>query len=231
MLHKQLQWMLLLRVVLYTLLLSITYLLSEIEFRFIILPNSLLILLLVLVYTTSIASSIILIKYPVNPKRFGFIQSLLDTLFASVLVYLTGISNSIFTTVYFFSIITGGLILPRRGGLFAAAAATLLYGAILYLEFLGFTPGYFDNFDYSPAINLAEIINLFAVKGLTFFLAALLSAMFGMRLTSTEEVLSNTIYSFDKLSYLYKTIFDNISTGIITTNDNNVITSANNARI
>jgi two-component system sensor histidine kinase PilS (NtrC family) len=53
--------------------------------------------------------------------------------------------------------------------------------------------------------------------------------MFGSRLTTTEEVLSSTIHSFDKLSHLYKTIFDNIATGIITTNEQNIITSTNNA--
>lgn len=228
-LQKQLQWMLLLRVILYTLLLGITFILSELGFHFIILPNSLLILLLIAVYSVSIFSAVLLYRTCKNFKRFGFIQSLIDTFFASALVYATGISSSIFTSVYFFSIITGGLILPRRGGLFAAAAATLIYGSILTLEFLGVTPGYFNSFDYTPAVSLPELINLFAVKGLTFFLAALLSAMFGMRLTSTEEVLSSTIHSFDRLSHLYKTIFDNISTGIITTNDKNMITSANNA--
>ena len=228
-LRQQLLWMLLLRVVLYTLLLGITYLISELEFGVIILPNSVLILLLLAVYSISVISALLLNKVDLSLQRFGFFQSILDTLFASALIYFTGISNSIFTSVYFFSIITGGLILPRKGGLIAAAAATLMYGYILYLEFIGVTPAYFGQFDFSPTQKMPELINLFAVKGLTFFLAALLSAMFGMRLTSTEEVLSNTIYSFDKLSHLYKTIFDNISTGIITTNDHNIITSANNA--
>ncbi len=228
-LRQQLLWMLLLRIVLYTLLLGVTYILSDLHFSVIILPNSVLILLLLLVYTISIVSALILIRLERNLQKFGFFQCILDTIFASLLVYLTGISNSIFTSVYFFSIITGGLLLPRRGGLIAAAAATISYGFILFLEFQGIVPDYFLVFDFNPMQKLPELVNLFAVKGLTFFLAALLSAMFGMRLHSTEEVLSDTIYSFDKLSHLYKTIFDNISTGIITTNDQHIITSANTA--
>jgi two-component system sensor histidine kinase PilS (NtrC family) len=228
-LRQQLLWMLLLRVILYTLLLGITYVVSELKFNVIILPNSVLILLLFSVYTTSIVSALILTRLKSNLQGFGFFQNILDTLFAGALVYSTGISNSIFTSVYFFSIITGGLILPRRGGIIAAAAATLSYGFILFLEYKGIVPGYFASFDFNLMHKLPELVNLFAVKGLTFFLAALLSAMFGLRLLSTEAVLSDTIYSFDKLSYLYKTIFDNIATGIITTNDHNIITSANNA--
>ncbi len=228
-LHKQLLWMLLLRVVLYTSLLGIIYFLSDIKYGIIILPNSILILLLLFVYTITIISALLLNNLKVNLLTFGFVQSIFDSFFASLLVYYTGISHSIYSSVYFFSIIAGGLILPRRGGLLAASTSTLLFGLLLLLEYKGYVPEYFSTFDSYPAQNLRELINLFSVKGLTFFLAAFLSAMFGIRLTTTEEVLSNTIDSFDKLSQLYKMIFDNISTGIITTDDHYIITSANNA--
>lgn len=228
-LRQQLLWLLMLRIVLYTLLMGITYFLSEYKFGIIVLPRSALILLLLLVYLFSIVSALVITRQEINLQRFGFIQSILDTLFASLLIYFTGISNSIYTSLFFFPIISGGLILPRKGGLIAAAASTILFGAILFLEYAGLVPEYFIIFDYRPMQNELELINLFAVKGLTFFLAALLSTMFGFRLTSTEEVLSDTIHSFDKLSHLYKTIFDNISTGIITANDNGTITSANTA--
>lgn len=228
-LRQQLLWLLMLRIVLYTLLMGITYFLSEFKFGIIVLPRPVLILLLLSVYLFSIISALIITRQEVNLQRFGFIQSILDTVFASLLIYFTGISNSIYTSLFFFPIISGGLILPRKGGLIAAAASTILFGTILFFEYAGLVPAYFIIFNYQPMQNELELINLFAVKGLTFFLAALLSTMFGFRLTSTEEVLSDTIHSFDKLSHLYKTIFDNISTGIITADDNNTITSANTA--
>ncbi len=228
-LRQQLLWLLMLRIVLYTLLMGITYFLSEFKFGVIVLPRSALILILLLVYVFSIVSALLITRQKINLQKFGFIQNILDTFFASLLIYTTGISNSIYTSLFFFPIISGGLILPRKGGLIAAAASTILFGIILFLEYAGLVPDYFIIFDYRPMQNELELINLFAVKGLTFFLAALLSAMFGFRLTSTEEVLSDTIHSFDKLSHLYKTIFDNISTGIITANDNDIITSANTA--
>jgi two-component system sensor histidine kinase PilS (NtrC family) len=230
-LRRQLLWMLLLRIILYTALLGITYMLSDLRFGIILLPNSALILLLMLVYIFSIVSATALTRLHINARRFGFTQSLADTFFAGCLVYFTGISSSIFTSVFFFPIITGGLILPRRGGMIAAAASTLVYGILLFLEYKTIIPTYFSSFDFTPLQGEMELINLFAVKGLTFFLAALVSAMFGARLTSTEEVLSDTIQSFDKLSHLYKAIFDNISTGIITTSDDFIITSANTAAL
>lgn len=228
-LRQQLLWMLLLRIILFTLLIGVTYFISGNKYGISTLPVPVLVILILVIYTVTIFSAFLLPKSGQRLGTFGFIQCFFDGIFASAIVYFTGISHSIFPSVYFFSIIAGGLILPRKGGLIAAAAATLLYGSILLMELFGYVPDYFHYYNYNPITSIGELLNLFSVKGLTFFLAALLSANFGRRLTTTEEVLSNTIYSFDKLSHLYKMIFDNIPTGIITTNDQNLITSANNA--
>jgi two-component system sensor histidine kinase PilS (NtrC family) len=76
---------------------------------------------------------------------------------------------------------------------------------------------------------LASNVRQFGTMGLTFFLGAFISAMFGTMLRSTTKELSSTKYDFDRLSLLYKIIFDNIGTGILTINKEGVITSANNA--
>ncbi len=229
-LRNQLQWMLLLRVILYTLLLALIFFLGSPEFKIIVLPRSLLILLILIVYISSIVSALIAGYLSSSYLRnFAFIQNLLDTIFASILVYFTGASHSIFTTVYFFPIVAGGLITPRKGGLIAASAATLQYGVILTLEYNDIYPSYFNLYNFVPVHSLNFHLEHFAAEGLIFFLAALLSALFGIRLRKTEAVLSKTIRSFDRLTILYKRIFDNINTGIITLTENDVITSINQA--
>ena len=229
MLRHQLQWMLLLRVIFYTLLLGVSVFLGSPEFEIIVLPKPLFILLILAVYLTSIGSAFVLATLSSHLRSFAFAQNLLDTVFASILVYFTGASLSIFSTVYFFPIIAGGLITPRKGGLIAAAAATLQYGLILGLEYYKYYPEYFTLYHLLPAHNLTVSLEHFAVKGLTFFLAALLSALFGIRLRRAEAALSSTIRSYDKLAILYKRIFDNIGTGIITLNESDIITSVNQA--
>jgi two-component system, NtrC family, sensor histidine kinase PilS len=228
-LRHQLQWMLLLRIVLYTLLLGVSVFLGSPEFEIIVLPRNLFILLILAVYLTSIGSAFLLASLTSHLRYFAFFQNLLDTFFASILVYFTGASQSIFSTVYFFPIIAGGLITPRKGGLIAAAAATLQYSLILGLEYNNYLPGYFVTYHFVPVHNLSISLEHFAVKGLTLFLTALLSALFGIRLQKTEAALSSTIRSYDKLTILYKRIFDNINTGIITLSENDIITSANQA--
>ncbi len=229
-LRNQLQWMLLLRVILYTLLLAVIYFLGSPEFEIIVLPRPLLILLILVVYVISIGSAPLTTKLSsFYLRNFAFLQNLLDTVFASILVYFTGASHSIFSSVYFFPIIAGGLITPRKGGVIAAAAATLQYGMILLLEYNNIYPQYFSLYNFIPVHNLNFHLEHFAAKGLTFFLAALLSALFGVRLRKTEVALTKTIRSFDQLTVLYKRIFDNINTGIITLTDDDIISSVNQA--
>jgi two-component system sensor histidine kinase PilS (NtrC family) len=226
---NQLLWMLFLRVVLYTLLLGVSAYLQSAQFNVVILPPTLLVFFILFVYATSIISSLILLKTNINPRSFGIKQILLDTVFISILIYYTGGSHSIFSPIYFFPIIAGGLILPRLGGLIAAGSATLQYAFVLTLEYYQISPGFLNSPLYDNAQDELAILNLFAVYGLTFFLAATLSSLFAGRLRKTEDALSNSVRDFDRLSLLYKQIFDDISTGIITTNGHNHITSVNNA--
>lgn len=228
-LRHQLLWMLLLRIILYTLLLAISYIFQSSQFDIIVIPSNLFVLLLLIVYPTTIFSAFLLLIYQGNLRKFGFIQTLIDTCFAASLIFFSGSSSSIFTSVFFFPIVAGGLILPRKGGLMAAAAATLQLGMILFLEFHGWYPAYLQEYlTYSPNSPMV-ILNHFSVHGLTFFLAAVLSALFGRRLQKTENALSDSLKNFDRLANLYKKIFDNISTGILTIDEQGIITSANAA--
>lgn len=228
-LRHQLLWMLLLRVVLYILLMAVSLIFRAPRLDIILVPIDLFVLLMLLVFLSTIFSAFFLLVHSGNPRKFGFLQTLLDTGFVSLLVFFSGSSQSIYISVYFFPIIAGGLILPRKGGLVAAAAATLQYGLILLLEAHGYYPAYLRDSFLMPTVSLMRLFNHFSVQGLTFFLAALLSAQFGLRLRKTESALSDSLKSYDHLASLYKQIFDNISIGILTIDDKQRITSANNA--
>jgi len=229
--RNHLLWMLFLRVILYTLLSIASYFFGGASFDIILMPRELMIIFLLIVYLVSIFSAVHLLSAPKSLIIFGFTQTLLDTVFATALIYTTGASHSIFTSVYFFPIIAGGLLLPRQGGLVAAAASTLLYGAILIVESLHVVPGYLTKLGYDGSPGFMAALNHFSVQGLTFFLAAILSKLFSLRARRTELALSRSLRKYDYLSILYKQIFDNIATGIITIDGNGKITSANNAAV
>jgi len=228
-LRRHILWFIFIRVVLFTLLLGISVLFSAISQDIILPPRYQIIIFIISIYLYSIASAIFLQKRVLRLRRFGLIQLQCDTLFTAILVYFTGCSQSIFPPVFIFPIVAGGLILHRIGGLTPAATATLLFGAILGAEYYGYVPDFFRLSGFTANDNPLAALNIFSVYGLTFFLTALLAGMLAERLRKTERALSRTAHELDKLSILYKQIFDDITTGIITIDEADTITSVNNA--
>mgnify|MGYP001035286883 CR=1 FL=1 len=221
---------LLIRVILYTLLLGITFLLHTREHHLILPPPPLIILYIFCIYVYSIGSAFLL-RMASKLRRFGLVQLLSDTVFIALLVYATGCSQSIFPSVFILPIIAGGLIFHRIGGLIPAASATILYAMVLTCEYLGLLPAYYEGTYYIEVDNFLVGMNIFAVYGLTFFLIALLSGIIAARLRTTEDALSQTELKLDRLLLLYKQIFDDILTGIITVDDRDRITSFNPAAV
>ncbi len=228
-LGTQLLWVLLLRVILYTLLLGITVFLQSEKQEIILPPYNWLVFFIGGIYLSAIGSGLLLLSGKINIPHFGFLQIQLDIFFTTLLVFGTGSSYSAFTPLYFFPIISCGLLYPQKGGLLAAATVTLQYALALTLEQMQIGPAFLDQYPFFKAQSLITTINHFAVLGLTWFLAALLSAIFARRLIKTEAALSQTTQSLDSLSLLYKQIFDDIASGIITIDHDNRISSANTA--
>jgi two-component system sensor histidine kinase PilS (NtrC family) len=222
-------WLLLIRIVLFTLLIAVTVVLQK-KGRDIILPPPAVTLAFVgVVFVYSIGSAGLLQNMIRHLPRFGLIQLLSDAVFAALLVAGTGSSQSIFTPVFIFPVIAGGMTLNRTGGLIAAAAASLLYGGILVSEYFGYIPKFYAQTGYVPPTDYLTLTNVYSVYGITFFTIGFLSSLLAGRLRQTEEALSHTSVQFDRLNQLYKQVFDDISTGIVTVDGRNRVTSCNPA--
>ncbi len=220
---RQLQWMLFLRVVFLTLLLGINLILQSAEKNIITPPFYYVVAFITGVYIYTICSAVVL-KQIRRYSTFAYIQILIDVFFITILIYFSGGSQSFFTLIYFFPIIAGSFILFRRGGLAPAAASTIAYGIILLLEYTGHHPAFFENFWYRPLEDLRSVMNFFSVHGFTFFIIAILSSLLSEKLRRTEKELVTTTLKYDQLEVLYKKIFDDIPSGIITViNQQNII--------
>ncbi|OGQ96628.1 MAG: hypothetical protein A2521_08230 [Deltaproteobacteria bacterium RIFOXYD12_FULL_57_12] len=226
--RNQLNWLFSLRIVLLSLFLGLNFLLQSKGRAIIIPPFSYIAYFIAGVYLFTIGSALLLLKIK-RYTRFAYAQLLVDTTLVTCLIYYSGGSQSIFLPLYFFPVIAGSIILLRRGGLATAAACTLGYGFVITLEFFGYHPSFFINFIYRPVDDLKVALNYFSIHGLSFFMAAFLSALLAERLRSTEKALTQTSRQFDRLSLLYKQIFDDINTGIITLDNQGCIRSFNRA--
>jgi two-component system sensor histidine kinase PilS (NtrC family) len=225
---RQLQWMLFLRVVFLTLLLGSTLLLQSAE-KHIILPSyNYVAFFIAAVYIYTICSALTL-KFIKHYSTFAYGQFFGDVFLITILIYYSGGSQSIFILLYFFPIIAGSFILFRKGGLASAAACTIAFGIVLIFEYNGYHPVFFKNFWYRPLTDIRSTMNVFSVYGFTFFITAILSSVLSEKLRRAEKALLTTTLKYDQLSVLYKKIFDDIPSGIITVINQKNIISINNA--
>ncbi|MGM0681861.1 MAG: two-component system sensor histidine kinase NtrB, partial [Thermodesulfobacteriota bacterium] len=180
-----------------------------------------------LIYIFTIFSAVLTKKIPYL-RVFSCLQIIVDVFLITLLIVYTQSSQSIFMIIYFFPIICGAFLLHHKGGLFIAAITSLCYGAVLYAEFSGISAYFIPGFK-SHLPNPETGLHHFAVFGIIFFLVAVLSSTLAERLYRVERALTKTSHDLDQLSYLYKQIFDDINTGIITVDDQGLVTSFNRA--
>jgi two-component system sensor histidine kinase PilS (NtrC family) len=226
-LKNQIQWLLFFRVLFLSLMLGISVLLQTKKPSFYLPPLHYLAYFIAGLYLFTILSALMLRMIRCY-SRFGYLQITLDVLLVTLLVFFTGGSQSVFTVVYFFPIVMGAFMLFRRGSLLFAALSTLLFGSLLLVEYGGYASRFIHSYP-SQMANFQALLHYFTIYSLTFFLVAILSSMLSTRLQKTEAELFQTASDYDQLFFLYKQIFDDINTGIITVDADNRITSFNRA--
>ncbi|OQX08311.1 MAG: hypothetical protein BWK76_23730 [Desulfobulbaceae bacterium A2] len=192
-------------------------------------PWSLLVAFVAGILLLSIFSALWLRRPQLNLQRFSRCQILFDLLCCILLIAHSGGSRSIFLPLLIFPVSTGSLVLHRHGSLKAAAAATLLLGGCLALEYFAFLVRLPGQPFLPPGQPWPLLLNILAVYGSTFFLIAIFSELLTRRLVRTERALRESERDLAELSRLYKQIFDDISVGIMTIDDLGRITSYNNA--
>ena len=230
--RRHLLWWILLRILLMSVLCITAAILRDQSTNAIVPPLPQTSLFLLALYLFSITSALVLQKTAPGGwklRAFGLAQLWGDAVFIAVFVYATGCSFSIFTPLFILPIIAAGLILYKTGSLALAAASTLLYAAVLLFELSSPVPPYFKGTGYEPPAHFSATLTLFAFYGLLFFLTALISGQMGGRLHRAQQELRKTTRAYQHLAQLYQQIFDDITTGIITTDAADRINSYNHA--
>ncbi len=226
--RRHIKILLLLRVIILSLFLGIISLLLISLPSLFIAPLPHILVFIFTVYVFSIVSAKIL-NHTKKYRLFALIQILVDSILAGVIVYFSGGGHSIFTFLYFFPVISSGLLFFKSGGLLIATFNLINYTIVLTVQQLNIINHIPSNL--SQAIhNLPSFFfqNL-SIYGVSFYLVALLSSFLAQRQRYTENALSAASQNFDRLTQLYKQIFADISSGIITVDSEGVITSFNPA--
>ncbi|MEW6428032.1 MAG: ATP-binding protein [Thermodesulfobacteriota bacterium] len=226
--RRQLQWLLLFRVVALTVLLGVTFILQDPGKTPFLLPTGRITAFIAAVYAYTITAAIFLRRVE-RPDRFGFWQILSDIVFASLLIHFSGGSQSLFVFVLFFPIIACGLLHHPWHRLLLTSLSVVAYGTVLLLE-------YRDSpvpLDFAALLQhperYGELLSRFTIPALALFFVGFLSSLLGTRLRQAEMALSMASQDLDSLSILYRQIFNDISAGIITVDAEGRISSFNRA--
>lgn len=170
--------------------------------------------LLAIVYFLSLIY-VVLLKFGGRHALQGYVQVLLDTAFITAFIYVTGGIESIFSFLYVLNIISGSILLYRRGGLITASAASILYGLLLDLHYYGFIQPLGIPLSYRGHYQEAYVFyTIFANIG-AFYLVAYLSSYFTEQTRKSRSELDAKQIDLDKLEGLNESIINSMSSGLI----------------
>ncbi|MBM4327190.1 MAG: PAS domain-containing protein [Deltaproteobacteria bacterium] len=226
--RKLVEWLMLLRVVVTTLLLVAT-IFFQLSGRATV-ATGVLFPLYILIATIFILSLLYALSLPriTNLWGFSFFQVIADLVYYTALVYFTGGASSAFTFIYVFPIVTSGILHFRRGAFLTAAVASILFGLLINFQFHGLIPE--SDWPWVVAWDKSSpghVLWVMVVHFTVFFLIALMASTLAEQLQVTRTALSLRERDFEKLSDLHLNIVRSIPSGIITTDENDNITYVN----
>lgn len=169
------------------------------------------------------------LKYVQNLARFAYLQLFFDVEAVTVLIFLSGGVESLFSFLYMPVIISAALLLNRSGSLWIASLCSLSYGILLDCQYFGWifplqviggTPFYRDSGFYLQSL----LMNIAA-----FYLVAYLSGYLAEELRKSSQLVREHKKDFQELEKLHRNIVQSITSGLLTVSPNGVIQFSNPA--
>jgi two-component system sensor histidine kinase PilS (NtrC family) len=159
-----------------------------------------------------------------NPPAQAYIQFFGDLVLITGLVYFLGGTTSPFSLLYLIVIAVASTLLRRRAGVIVASVAFVLYGGMITGLFFGWlrpaTPG-------QEVIEGWRLFYNLAVHGFGFYVVALLTYYLAHNVTRAELALEEKSEHLADLQVVHRDVIQSITSGLLTTDLEGTITSAN----
>ena len=153
-----------------------------------------------------------------NQAAFAYVQVLGDTILITWIIHVTGGEESLFSLLYVLAIISGSIMLYRKGGLITATVSTLLYGVLLYFHLDG-DPSSSMTWAMDYPIGSTAIFYNYFVNVLGFYLVALLASYLSEKERRSSMALKATKSDLVNLELLNQSIIKSINAGLIALDD------------
>jgi two-component system sensor histidine kinase PilS (NtrC family) len=187
-----------------------------------------------LVYAIIIATYLLSFIYLVLLKTIKifevnvYVQALCDVTLITVLVYVTGGIESVYSVLYPLVIIYSSLFLERRGGVILASASGILYGLLLDLEYYRvIEPAYGAPLDYG--YSAGYVLSRIFIHFVSFYIVALLISFVVAQEKKARSLLAEKESEFYELDLLHRSIIESVGTGIVTIDLDGHVKSFNRA--
>ncbi|MBI3995619.1 MAG: PAS domain S-box protein [Nitrospirae bacterium] len=220
--RAKLQWLIVLRVLIVTVLLGASIVL-QVGYGRVGKTTTSFSYLIAATYCLTIVYSLLLNRVR-RLIRLAYVQISLDLCFETALVYLTGGIESPFSPFYMITSIAASIILGRKGGSLTASAAGILFGVLVDLQYFRLLPG-MGEISYSNR----EVLYFLFLNIVAFLTVAYLSGGLAEKLSLTRERLKEKTTGLAELRAFHEHVVQSMSTGLMTTGMNGEITSFNRA--
>jgi two-component system sensor histidine kinase PilS (NtrC family) len=209
---KNVKGLMLSRIIILTLLLTITFLfqVSGEKYFFIPMINNFYYFISVF-YLVTIFYAIFL-KRIKDLQRFAFVQIVMDHLFITGLIYFTGGKESFFPITYIFSIIGSSIILYKGGAFFSASLSTFLYGLVLLLQL----HRWINPLGRPSLYDATQIFYSLVIYMATFYIVAFLSSTISGELQKKKKELIQKQADYNQLETFNQNIIQSLDSGLLT---------------
>ena len=210
-LEQRLKRLMLLRLVMVTTLLLIAVTVEAVSEH--LLPVNPLYFVIVATYGLSVLHAVAL-RFVPHLRALAYAQVLSDLLLVTALIYVAGGARTGFTLLYPISVLSGGVLLYRRGALTLAGLATLLYAGVLYLVRVGVVPPH--GLSEVPFVSARGLVYSIFVMGVSCVTVALVGSYLSESLRRVGAKLEEAAEQVADLQELNQVIIDSIHSGLMT---------------
>jgi two-component system sensor histidine kinase PilS (NtrC family) len=149
---------------------------------------------------------------------------MLDVVFATVLIFVTGGINSLFSFTLILTVISSSIVLNKKAGYVTATLSSILYGLLINFQFHGLLP--LSAGDVVEGRNY--IYNIF-VHILSLYLTSYLSGYLSSRLEKTERKLEEKDIDLRDLEFFNRAVVEGLPSGLFTTDTSGTVLIFNRA--
>ena len=162
-------------------------------------------------------------------RLFTYMQLTGDAALVTLIVFITGGIESYLSVLYLFAVIGGSILVGKRGGYYAASLSAIAYGILIDLDFYGALPYEYRLMAGATDPRWEDVMTTLATNILAFFTIAYLVGYLAEKTAFVERKLEEKEIDFGRLEALNRHIVENISSGIMTLDVNQRVTSFNKA--